>query len=67
MKTALNLTLPFLATMLSLASRFRQKWGVIENFEYLGEFEDYFQKCWQYFVLYLLVIERCQKNFKNSL
>ncbi len=31
------------ATMLSLASRFRRKRGVIENFEYLGEFEEYFR------------------------
>ncbi len=28
----------FSATMLSHASRFRRKWGVIENFEYLCEF-----------------------------
>jgi hypothetical protein len=34
----------FLATTLSYATRFRQKWGVIENIEYLGKFED-FQKC----------------------
>jgi hypothetical protein len=36
----------FLATTLSHASRFWQKRGVIENFEYLGEFEEYFQKFW---------------------
>jgi hypothetical protein len=29
-------------TMLSYAARFWQKWGVIENFEYLGEFEEDF-------------------------
>ncbi len=57
----------FSATTLRHASRFRRKQGVIENFKYLGEFEDYFRKCWQYCVLYLLVIERCKKKFKNRL
>jgi hypothetical protein len=52
----------FSATTLSHASRFRRKRGVIENFEYLGEFEDYFRKCWQYCVLYLLVIEDAKKS-----
>jgi hypothetical protein len=47
----------FLATMLSYASHFRQNRGVIENFEYLDEFEEDFQKCWLYCVLYLLVVE----------
>jgi hypothetical protein len=32
----------FLATTLSHASRFRRKRRVIKNFEYLGEFENYF-------------------------
>jgi hypothetical protein len=32
----------FSLTMLSYASRFRRNWGVIENFEYLGEFEEEF-------------------------
>jgi hypothetical protein len=32
----------FLATTLSHASGFWRKWGVIENFGYLGEFEEYF-------------------------
>jgi hypothetical protein len=57
----------FLATTLSHASRFWRKRGVIENFEYLDEFEEYFRKCWVYFVLYLLVTERCNKKFKNRL
>jgi hypothetical protein len=47
----------FLVTTLSHASRFRQKRRVIESFEYLGEFEEYFRKCWLYCVLYLLVTE----------
>ncbi len=34
----------FLVTTLSHASRFQRKRGVIENFEYLGEFEEYFWK-----------------------
>ncbi len=57
----------FLATTLSHAPRFRRKRGVIENFEYLGEFTEYFQKCWLNCVLYLLVTERCKKTFKNRL
>ncbi len=57
----------FLVTTLSYALRFRRKRGVIENFEYLGEFEEDFQKCRLYCVLYLLVIERCKKKFKNRL
>jgi hypothetical protein len=52
----------FSATTLSHASRFRRKWRLIENFEYLGEFEEYFRKCWLSCVLYLLVTERCKKN-----
>jgi hypothetical protein len=35
------------ATALRYASRFRRNWGVMENFEYLSEFED-FLKCWLY-------------------
>jgi hypothetical protein len=35
----------FSLTMLSYASRFRRNRGVIENFEYLGEFEEVFRKC----------------------
>jgi hypothetical protein len=50
---------------LNHASHFRRKRGVIENFEYLGEFEEYFQKCWVYFVLYLLVTETCKKSLKD--
>ncbi len=56
----------FSATTLSHAWRFRRKRGVIGNFEYLGEFEDYFWKCWQYCILYLLVIQRCQKKLKPA-
>jgi hypothetical protein len=56
----------FSATTLSIASRFRQK-RVIKNFEYLGEFEAYFRKWWTYFVLYLLLTERCKTKFKNRL
>ncbi len=55
----------FLATTLSHASHFQRKRGVIENFRYLGEFVEYFQKCWPCCVLYLLVTERCKKKFKN--
>ncbi len=40
----------FSATMLSHASRFRRKRGVIENFENLGEFKEYFRKCRLYCV-----------------
>ncbi len=54
----------FSATTLSHASRFWRKRGVIENFEYLGEFKEYFWKCWLYCILHLLVPERCKK-FKN--
>jgi hypothetical protein len=57
----------FSATTLSHASRFRRKRQVIENFEYLGEFEEYFRKYWLYCVFYLLVTERCKNNFKNRL
>jgi hypothetical protein len=64
-KTALNLT--FFTTTLSHFSCFRRKRRVIENFEYLGEFEEYFRKCWLYCVLNLLVTERCKKKFKNRL
>ncbi len=56
----------FSPTKLSYASRFRRYRGVIENFEYLGEIED-FQKFWLYCILYLLVIERCKNKFKNRL
>ncbi len=52
----------FLATTLSYALRFRQKRGMIEHFEYLGEFVEVFQKCWLYCVLYILVIKRCKKK-----
>ncbi len=34
----------FLVTTLSYASYIQQNWGVIENFEYLGEFEEGFRK-----------------------
>jgi hypothetical protein len=57
----------FSATMLSYATHFRQKQGVIENFKYLGEFEDNFCKCFLNCVLCLLMIERCKKKFKNRL
>jgi hypothetical protein len=56
-----------LATKLSHASRFRRIRGTIGNFEYLGEFKEYFQKCWLYCVLYPLVTERCKKRFKNKI
>jgi hypothetical protein len=36
------------------AKHFWQKRGVIENFEYLGVFEEDFQTCWLYCVWYLL-------------
>jgi hypothetical protein len=54
----------FSATTLGHASRFQRKRGVIENFEYLGEFLEYFRKCSLYCVFYLLVTERCKKNKK---
>ncbi len=53
--------------MLSHASRFRWKGGVIENFEYLGKFKEYFRKYWLYRVLYLLVTERRKEKSKNRL
>jgi hypothetical protein len=56
----------FSVTILSHASGFRWKQCVIENFEYLGEFEEYFRKCWLYCILYLLVTERCKKKLKNK-
>ena len=56
----------FSATTITHDSRFRRKQGVIENFEYLGEFEEYFRKCWLYCVLYLLVTERCKKSLKTD-
>jgi hypothetical protein len=57
----------FSPTTLSYASCFRRNRGLIENFEYLDEFEEDFQKCWLYCILYLLVIERCKNMFKNRL
>jgi hypothetical protein len=57
----------FSATKLSHASRFWRKWGVIENFEYLGKFKEYFRKYWLYCVFYLLATERCKKKFYNRL
>ncbi len=51
----------------AMPSRFQRKWREIKNFEYLGEFEEYFRKCWLYCVLYKLVTERCKKKFKNRL
>jgi hypothetical protein len=56
----------FSATTLSHPLCFRRKWRVIENFKYLGEFEEYFRKCLLYCVLYLLVTERCKKKFKTD-
>ncbi len=53
----------FSATTLSHALRFRQKRRVIENFEYLGEFEEYFRKCWLYCVFYILV---CSSEYYHS-
>jgi hypothetical protein len=43
----------FLATTLSCASCFQRKRGVIKNLEELGEFKEYFQKCWLNCILYL--------------
>ncbi len=57
----------FSLTTLSYTSRFRWNRGVIENFEYLGEFEEDFCKCWLYCVLYLLAIERFKNKLKNRL
>jgi hypothetical protein len=55
-----------LATTLSHALRFQQKRGVIENFEYLGEFVEYFRNCWLYCVLYLLVTGDAKKSLKTD-
>ncbi len=38
---------------------------MIENFEYLGEFEEDFQKCLLYCVLYLVVIKDA-KSLKSD-
>ncbi len=58
----------FSVTMLSYTTRFRRKKrGVIQNFEYLGEFEEDLRRSKFYCVLYLLVIEKCKKRFKNRL
>jgi hypothetical protein len=57
----------FSPTTLSHASRFQRNQEVIENFEYLDEFEKDFRKCWLYCVLYLLVNERFKNMFKNRL
>jgi hypothetical protein len=56
----------FSATMLSHASRFWRKRGVIENIKCLGKFKEYFQKCWLCCILYLLVIKRCKKSLKTD-
>ncbi len=56
----------FLATTFRHALRFRQKRRVIENFEYLCEFKEYFWKCWLECVLYLLVTERFKKGLKTD-
>jgi hypothetical protein len=56
----------FSSTTLSYASRFRRNRGVIENFEYLDEFEEDFRECWLYCVLYLLLIERCKNKFQTD-
>jgi hypothetical protein len=56
----------FSTRTLSYALRFRWKQGVSENSEYLGKFEEDFQKYWLYCVLYLLVIERCKKSLKTD-
>jgi hypothetical protein len=53
--------------MLSYALRFRRNREVTENFKYRGEFEEDFQKCKLYCVLYLLVIERCKNKLENRL
>jgi hypothetical protein len=42
------------------------KWGVIKIFECVGEFEEYFQKCWLCCVLYLLVTERSKKKVEKQ-
>jgi hypothetical protein len=65
-KTTLNLTLRFWRQRSAMLRAFRRKRGVIENFEYLGKFEEYFRKCWLYCVLHLLVIERCKESFKTG-
>ncbi len=43
----------FSATTLIYATRFQRKRVVIENVEFLGEFEDDLRTCWLYCVLYL--------------
>jgi hypothetical protein len=49
--------------MFSYASCFWRKQGVIENFEYMGEFEEDFRKCWLDCVLSISV-ERCKKSLQ---
>ncbi len=56
----------FSATTLSPASRFRRKRRLIENFEYMCEFEEYFRKCWLDCVLYILVTEISKKSLKTD-
>jgi hypothetical protein len=46
MKTTLNFTPRFWRQSSVMLRAFGKKQGVIENFEYLVEFEDDFQKCW---------------------
>jgi hypothetical protein len=53
----------FSATTLSHTLRFRRKGRVIKNFEYLGEFLEYFRKGW----LYCVFIYKWLKDAKERL
>ncbi len=50
-----------MATALSYAKRFWQKWGVIKNFKYRCELKD-FQKCWLSCVWYLFKLKTDYEN-----
>jgi hypothetical protein len=63
-KDKANFHSAFSATMLSYATRFRRKWERIENFEYLGEFEENFQKCLLYILCFVSIHDwKMQKKF----
>jgi hypothetical protein len=57
----------FSGTAHRYATRFRRKWGVIRNFEYLGKFEKHCRTCWLYCFWYLTMDEWCKKKLKTDL
>jgi hypothetical protein len=50
------------STYSNYAMRFCWIRRMIENFEYLREFEKDFRKCWIYSIWYLLMIDWCKKS-----